>query len=34
MAALLLYRHRQNIANLRTGKERRIGEKAAGVLKH
>ena len=34
MAALLLYRHRQNIANLRTGRERRIGEKAAGVLKH
>jgi glycerol-3-phosphate acyltransferase PlsY len=34
MAALLVYRHRQNIANLRTGKERRIGEKAAGAVKH
>jgi glycerol-3-phosphate acyltransferase PlsY len=34
MTALLVYRHRQNIANLRLGKERRIGEKAAGALKH
>ena len=34
MAALLIYRHRQNIANLRLGKERRIGEKAAGAVKH
>lgn len=34
MAALLVYRHRQNIANLRLGKERRIGERAAGVAKH
>jgi glycerol-3-phosphate acyltransferase PlsY len=31
MAALLVYRHRQNIANLRAGKERRIGEKAGGA---
>jgi glycerol-3-phosphate acyltransferase PlsY len=29
MSLLLLARHRQNIANLRTGKERRIGEKSA-----
>ncbi|MCS6945393.1 MAG: glycerol-3-phosphate 1-O-acyltransferase PlsY [Sutterellaceae bacterium] len=28
MASLLLYRHRTNIANLRAGRERRIGEKA------
>ncbi|MCS7100222.1 MAG: glycerol-3-phosphate 1-O-acyltransferase PlsY [Burkholderiaceae bacterium] len=28
MAGLLLYRHRSNIANLRAGRERRIGEKA------
>jgi len=28
MAALLLHRHRQNIVNLRAGKERRLGEKA------
>jgi glycerol-3-phosphate acyltransferase PlsY len=34
MAALLIYRHRQNIENLRLGKERRIGEKAAGAVKH
>ena len=34
MAALLVYRHRQNIVNLRTGKERRLGEKAAGATKH
>jgi acyl phosphate:glycerol-3-phosphate acyltransferase len=34
MAALLIYRHRQNIVNLRAGKERRIGEKAAGAVKH
>jgi glycerol-3-phosphate acyltransferase PlsY len=34
MTALLVYRHRQNIANLRLGKERRIGEKAAGAVKH
>jgi glycerol-3-phosphate acyltransferase PlsY len=34
MAALLVYRHRQNIANLRMGKERRIGDKAAGTVKH
>ena len=34
MAALLVYRHRQNIVNLRTGKERRLGEKAAGAVKH
>jgi len=30
MAGLLLYRHRQNIANLRAGRERRLGEKAVG----
>jgi glycerol-3-phosphate acyltransferase PlsY len=34
MAALLVYRHRQNIVNLRAGKERRLGEKAAGAVKH
>ena len=34
MAALLVYRHRQNIVNLRTGKERRIGERAASAAKH
>ena len=34
MSALLVYRHRQNILNLRTGKEWRIGERAAGVAKH
>ncbi len=34
MAGLLIYRHRQNISNLRLGKERRIGEKAAGAVKH
>jgi len=34
MAGLLVYRHRQNIANLRTGKERRIGERAASAAKH
>jgi glycerol-3-phosphate acyltransferase PlsY len=34
MAALLVYRHRQNIVNLRTGKERRLGEKAAGAARH
>jgi glycerol-3-phosphate acyltransferase PlsY len=34
MAALLVYRHRQNIVNLRLGKERRIGEKTAGAVKH
>jgi len=27
MAALLVWRHRQNIANLLAGKERRIGER-------
>jgi glycerol-3-phosphate acyltransferase PlsY len=31
MAALLIYRHRQNIVNLRAGKERRIGERSAGA---
>lgn len=31
MAGLLIYRHRQNITNLRLGKERRIGEKAGAV---
>lgn len=31
MAALLIYRHRDNIANLRAGKERKIGERAAAV---
>jgi glycerol-3-phosphate acyltransferase PlsY len=34
MAALLVYRHRQNIVNLRAGKERRIGEKAVSAVKH
>lgn len=34
MAALLLYRHRQNIANLRAGKERRLGEKGASTARH
>lgn len=34
MAALLVYRHRQNIVNLRMGKERRLGEKAAGAARH
>ncbi|HTT10542.1 MAG TPA: glycerol-3-phosphate 1-O-acyltransferase PlsY [Burkholderiaceae bacterium] len=34
MTALLVYRHRQNIVNLRLGKERRIGEKAASAVKH
>ena len=34
MAALLVYRHRQNIVNLRRGKERRLGEKAAGAARH
>jgi len=34
MAALLVYRHRKNIVNLRLGKERRIGEKTAGAVKH
>ena len=34
MAALLVYRHRQNIVNLRAGKERRIGEKAVTAAKH
>jgi glycerol-3-phosphate acyltransferase PlsY len=29
MSVLLIVRHRQNIANLRAGRERRIGEKAA-----
>lgn len=33
MAALLVYRHRQNIVNLRAGKERRIGQTAAGAAK-
>jgi glycerol-3-phosphate acyltransferase PlsY len=33
MAALLVYRHRQNIVNLRTGKERRIGQKTPGAAK-
>lgn len=33
MAALLIYRHRQNIINLRAGKERRIGQAAAGAAK-
>jgi glycerol-3-phosphate acyltransferase PlsY len=31
MAALLIYRHRQNIVNLRAGRERRIGERSAGA---
>jgi len=31
MSALLIMRHRGNIANLIAGKERRIGEKAAGA---
>ena len=34
MAALLVYRHRQNIVNLRMGKERRIGERTATAVKH
>jgi len=34
MAALLVYRHRQNIVNLRMGKERRIGERTSGAVKH
>jgi glycerol-3-phosphate acyltransferase PlsY len=33
MVALLVYRHRQNIVNLRLGKERRIGEKTAGAAR-
>lgn len=34
IAALILYRHRTNIANLMAGKERRIGQKAADAAAH